>query len=407
MSCSRARLRTKSSLVWLVAALFGCALRIEPVPLAPHLEPIAGTGSGDPRPRLGVGEFADARSRADRLGARPPLRARWYGATRQGFNRTGDGAFIGEVTSALRDDAIVTLARTGMFSLVKAVDVDAAGAPARAARSDLDLVLVGSIDSFAGVQYQDGMLSLALVGWLRNRYADPEGVAHVRYLLYDDRGLQLRSAVETRHQSPGRTIAQAALDALAKANERMADRVFERLIGDTEVRRRVALRVLDGCEVGRARSSRLVDEATRVYRREAGLAFDMHYAPYGGGPPSDDLGAALTRLAAVPVERDELAIAFVSLRSRDAGGKRGLANQLGRRAVVGCAPGGELRALTILHEIGHLFGAVHTPERASIMHATAEFDSRFFDLKNRAHLLAQRDRALDPDPISSPPPARR
>ena len=71
--------------------------------------------------------FTDARSRVDRLGSQPPLRLRWYGVTRQGLNRTGDEAFLGDVARAVRDDAIVTLAHTEAFSLVRAVDVDPSG----------------------------------------------------------------------------------------------------------------------------------------------------------------------------------------------------------------------------------------------------------------------------------------
>ena len=56
--------------------------------------------------------------------------------------------------------------------------------------------------------------------------------------------------------------------------------------------------------------------------------------------------------------------------------------------------------VTLIHELGHLFGAVHVRDRSSVMHDAMEFDGRFFDPLNRRILRATRAR-----PLGKPLPA--
>jgi hypothetical protein len=374
--------------------------------LGPHLaREIPEAGLGQDRPRLGVAQFIDARSRLDRSGARPPLQLRWYGLARQGENRTGDAAFVGDVAAGVRADAVATLARTGAFSEVRRVEASDADAFRVARAADLDLVLTASILSLAGVQLQDRTVSFGLVGWLRNRLSEPEGIASVQYRLYDREGLRFETLVEARHTSPGATMAQAAGDAMAKANERMAERVYHRVARrGKSPSRRIPVLVLDGCDLGAARSARLMQETSRVFEREADVELAQVWRAHPGQQPSDDLGAALDRLHRIESVPDGIVLAFVPLASRGlslSDPPYGLAPQLGRRAVVGCAPDGAVSPLTILHEFGHLFGAVHVRDRSSVMHPRAEFDARFFDPFNRRILRATRERPFG-EPFPEP-----
>lgn len=379
------------------ALLFGCALSVPPAALGPHLAPdIPEDALGRSRLRLGVAPFIDARSRLDRSGASPQLQLHWYGLARRGENRTGDAAFVGDVAGATRADAMTTLARTGAFSEVRPVEASDADASQVARVQQLDLVLTASIESLAGVQLQDLTISFGLVGWFRNRLSEPEGIASVQYRLYDREGLRFETLVEARHSLPGSTIAQAAADAMAKANERMAEQTYRWVSRrDRPSFRTVPVLVLDGCDLGSARSARLMQETSRVFEREADVEFAHTWRPHPAQEPSDDLRPALDRLDRIEPDRDGIVLAFLPLASR---GLRlsdppyGLAPQLGRRAVVGCAPDGAVRPLTILHEVGHLFGAVHVRDRSSVMHPRAEFDARFFDLYNRRILRATRGR---------------
>jgi len=59
---------------------------------------------------------------------------------------------------------------------------------------------------------------------------------------------------------------------------------------------------------------------------------------------------------------------------------------------VSCSAGAALRTVTLIHEIGHLFGAIHVTDRSSIMYPVAEFDARFFDSWNRQVLALTRER---------------
>jgi hypothetical protein len=383
----------------MLAASLGCALSIPPASLEPHLAGGVPPGVDAARPRLGVGRFVDARPPLDRAGAHPGIELRWFGLARQGENRTGDAAFEGDVALAAQRDAAATLARSGAFSGVELVDVG----DARAARGELpdglDLLLTATLDELVGTQYQDAVLSIAVIGLLRNRFEPPQGRAALRFRLYDRRGLRFEAPVDAVHRSQRRTISQAALDALARANEQLADRLHAKLVPELERRRyRLPVLVLDACGAGDSRTERLLGQASAVFEREIGTELSIRRRSWRA-PARRELETAFARVRRVPPPFGGIVVAFVPLAdAREWYGsesRTGLAATLGRHALVGCTARGLIRPHTVVHEIAHLFGAVHVFDRSSVMYPVLEFDGRFFDPWNREILRATAGRHFD------------
>jgi hypothetical protein len=156
------------------------------------------------------------------------------------------------------------------------------------------------------------------------------------------------------------------------------------------------VRVLDGCALGADGARRLIAETSEVFERECEVALVAR--PEVWSPPTDaeDLDALLAAALreAPPPGGVVLALAPAEqVRDFDLATERtGLAVPLGRHAVAVCPRRGEASVLTASHELGHLFGASHVDDPASIMSPTADFDARFFDPENRRILRAQRDR---------------
>ena len=377
----------------LLVAGLGCALRILPAPIGPHLDwPLDQTESA--LPSLGIGHFRDARPTREREGSAPPVRVEWRGLVREGDNRTGDSDFNDTVVEGLRANVESTLARSGDFSTVRRVDL---GSADELDELGLDYLLVASVELFEGLQHQRSELSPFWIGWIRNRYGAPRGSVRVHYRLSDDAGLVWEDRIETRQESPGPSITRAVLDAMAMNSERLAGRLYAGTRGELETRV-VAARVLDGCKLTPRGVAAELESPLLAFEREAGLRLALDPEPWvppkgarldealnelitGTEPPPD--GIVLALMPVEPLERGWLA----DLRY-------GIADPLGAHAVVGCNKAGAIQGVTVLHELGHLLGAIHVRDQSSVMHAVAAFDGRFFDPLNRRILRTSRTRSF-------------
>ncbi len=380
----------------LLACACGCALRPRPAPLDPHLGGGIPEGLPPGRPALGVGAFTDARPPQDRTGSAPRLELRWHGLVRRGENTTGDAWFAGDVAEAARRDALAALARSGAFRSVAPIATSAGEAARGALPPGVDYALVAEIESLAAVQRQDSVFSLAVIGFFRSRFEPPRGWARLRYALYGRRGRVWEERVDVEHESRGWALPYAALDALAVANERAAASLYRKLAGEA-LRRTLEVRVLDACGIGPERARRLVGEAHEVFAREIATGLAPTYEQWR--IPPLDLAAALRVAQSLPVGPDSIVLGLLPLREQRAPGARhGLAAQLGAHAVVGCVPRPQPRAGTVIHEIAHLFGAIHALDRASVMFPVLDFDGRFFDATNARVLRAGAARRFDAPP---------
>ena len=249
------------------------------------------------------------------------------------------------------------------------------------------------MEEFSGVQAQSARVSPLSVGWVRNRFEAPVGRVAVDYRLYASGDVVWQERIHTEYEAPGRSITGAVLDAMAMTNEKLARRLAE-VVRSRPEPRSIEVRVLDGCGLGSERVARLMDEVNEVYEHEVDLSFVADYEVWR---PSD--------FSEVRVEQPRGGIALVlspHLPEPESGelfaepnALFGIADTLGGRAVVGCREPRRVRPLTAIHEIAHLFGAVHVWDRSSVMHPVAEFDGRFFDPLNRRILETARERPFD------------
>jgi hypothetical protein len=248
----------------------------------------------------------------------------------------------------------------------------------------------------------DWTLNVARAGWLRSLLSAPEGYVRLRYRVFDARGELADLHVEGRHTTDGGSLARAALDALAVANERVAAQLFRLAVPEAErVQRRLATRVLDACALGPDTVRSVSERASEVFEREAGLQLAVEHVPWRPEPGPARAEALLERLDGLAAPDEGILVALAPLQPGALRGTRGLARPLGRRAVIGCGPDGRVHPSTFAHEVAHLFGALHVGERSSVMQPRGEFEARFLDPLNRRILRATRDRRfgapLDPE----------
>jgi hypothetical protein len=363
--------------------------------VVPHLDAMdaawtAGVTMGE-GPRIGVGPFVDRRSDLSRAPQWPTVRPAWVGVMWVGERSTGERSFHGDIAEGARADVAATLRYTGLFRSVSMVD-------AYEPPPDVDYLLTGEVEELLGLQYTKVELNLLSAGLIVTRADTPIGTARVRFRLVSAAGEEVwRAPLETRLEVGRTSLKQAALDALAVTHQRLVVELGQRLVGP-RIRplRSVALRVLDACGLGDKLARRLIEDTSEIFELELGVELlpivETWVPPDGAGSAEDLLTAAEGRDP--PQAGLVVALAPFHEGLGRPGGRSGLARQLGRHAVVACAPVTP-RAATIAHELGHLFGAVHVRDRGSVMYPVADFDARFFDPLNRRILAAARDRRFE------------
>jgi hypothetical protein len=386
---SRAELRV--ALVSLALAAGACAAGLDPLPVVPHLGPVQHQASRA-GPRIGVAPFSDLRSRLSRNPQRPRLDLIWIGVRREGENSTGDGSFLGDLARGAQLDAAGTLEYSGLFGEVRVLEN-------QALPQDLDYVLVGEIEELVGFQYQRSELSLLRAAGFRSRFDAPIGTTRMRFRLLGRDGEVWRDRIETRLQTPGGSMERSALDALAVTHERLVVALYRKLAASSRAApRELAVRVLDACGLGARQARRLIADASDIFEVEAGIRFEPTietWVPPGGRTDSAEVLDALASEAPPPAG---VVLAFApfehGVRKALERERTGLSRQLGRHAAVACTPLVP-RTTTVAHEMGHLFGAIHSRQRGSVMYPVADFDARFFDATNRRILGAARVRDFD------------
>ena len=375
----------------LAVAVGACALPAPRIALGP-VAPVPVPGDVDPdAPPLFLAPFSDTRDAASRDDHWPRFRPVRFGFGRRGLIQSGDRAFSTGVAEGARLDAAAALKRTGLFARVAPLE--------RAVAGEARWVLEATVEELAGYQYVARELNLLAVGFFRNDHSEPFGVARVSYRFLHDDELRFSERVETRYEREGATPAHAARDALAITNERLAALLHARLRPDAAARaRRLPVQVLDACGLGEVKVRRLVADANEVLVREAGIVLVPRvrvWAPPREPATPDEL---LFEVGRAERKDAELNLALAAM-PRPAGrpfssARFGLARPFGRDALVGCAPGQVASPLTVVHEIAHLFGAVHVGDPRSIMNPVAAFPARFLDPLNREVVRATADRPL-------------
>ena len=376
--------------------LAGCA-GTGPAVIAPHLRWRVSDDAGwSTAPPLGVTPFADERPEELRGAYGPGLRFQRLGLAREGVERTGDEDFARPVADGVRSDAIATLQRAGTFATVTPVEFDPRD-PAAWPDDAPPLVLTGAIEVFEGRQWRSFSVSPLQAGFLRERWGPAEGRVSLRVELWSKTERLWEGRVSMRHDSPSGSPEAAVLAALALDTEKLALRLDARLRGRRALApRKLDVRVLDGCELGEARVRRLMFETSAIFEREAGVVLAGTREEWPIPSHGANLDSLLDAARKVPPPAGGVVLALAPAQQVHELGlasvRTGLADPLGAHAVALCAAEDEASVLTAAHELAHLFGAVHVTDSASIMHATADFDARFFDPLNRSILRSQRER---------------
>ena len=338
-------------------------------------------------PVLAVARFVDRRPDSSRHARFPQLQLRVYGLFISGIAQTGDSSFAAPLVESLRDDTIATLRHSGLFSSVQPLEE----VPA-------EFVLEATVEELLGTQWRSTELNLLRLGWLRRERDAPVGVVRVHYRLLHRGRLVFSERIETRRSRLGGGERGAVVDAMAITNERLVAELWDQLHPPrTRTSRTLSVLVLDACGLGETAGRRLIADANRVLEREASLLLQPRFRVWAA-PATDDADALLDAVAIRAGRPDEIVLALVDLprepRAPFGTPRLGLARQLGERALVDCGPDGRARALTVVHEVAHLFGGVHTSDRASIMCPVVEFDATFFDPTNRRILRTTAGRPL-------------
>jgi hypothetical protein len=393
---------------WLVAAavaLSGCATTPAPLAFEPHLGwDATDDAAWATAPALGVAPFADERPVELRGGWRPQLHYRALGVERAGVERTGDADFDRPVADGVRGELVATLARASVFRSVRAVDFDPRD-PAAWPEGAPPLVLTGAVEEFDGRQWHSFAVSPVRIGFVTESWGPAQGRVSLRIELYARGERVFEARVSTRHDAASGDAPEAVLAALALDAEKLALRLDARLRAERPLPpRALEVRVLDGCELGDARSAQLVRETSAIFEREAGIVLVGSRETWSDRPPEASLDELLEAAARVPPPPGGVVLALApAQQARELGlgsVRTGLSHPLGAHAVALCSAPDEISVLTAAHELAHLFGAVHVRDAFSIMHSTSDFDARFFDPLSRriVRSLRSRDftRPLDP-----------
>jgi len=381
-----------------LAAALACASAGGPVELAPHLgwQPSDDAGWAT-APSLGIGRFADERPEELRSGYHPELHFRSFGLAREGTELTADADFDRPVADAVRSDVVATLRRAGTFAEVGPVDFDPRDPSAWPETGAPALVLVGTVETFEGRQWHSFEMTPFRVGFVSERWGPAQGRVALRLELWSKSERLLELRVATRRESAGGDGAEAALQALGLTSEKLALRLDAHLRAPrAEPPRRLDVRVLDGCELGPTRIGKLIGETSAIYEREAGIVLVQSHELWLDRPRGTSLDSLLEEVRRFAPPPGGIVLALAPEEQVHESGltsvRTGLSVPDGAHAVALCSGQDEVSVLTAAHELAHLFGAVHVRDPASIMHATADFDARFFDPLNRQILRSMRTR---------------
>ena len=379
----------------LLAFGLACVVPGARVPIPAHLEAARPDDVPGGRPTLGVLPFVDARPERSRRGETPRLRVVVSGLKREGEEQTGDDRFAEPVGPAVRRDALATLLRSGAFSRVAPVADTAGGA-------GMDLLLAGTLEELVGTRFRSSSLDLLRIGWYRSRVDDPVGISRMHFRLFAGGELVWEDRIETWRQAAGERIERAALDAMAITNEKLAHQLYRYLVPRHAETRDLPLRVLDGCALGAKAVARRIADASELLEREADVRLIPRIETWAP-PRLDSVPEMLEHVRGLAPARAGALVAFVPLAEPRVPFSEaqdfGLARQLGEHVVVTCRPDEPVHPTTLVHEIAHLFGAIHVRDRASLLNPVAEFDARFLDPLNRRVLRETRTR-----PFSRPLP---